>query len=59
LEYNIKETPLSGNRSSLIKAKGKYILGLRWKPLIPKLVVRLAFNIFMHHAWELEHGPLP
>ncbi len=59
LEYNIEETPLSRNRFMLIKAKGKCILGLKWKPLVPKLVVQLTFNLFVHPTWDLEHGPLP
>lgn len=59
LEYKIENTPLSRNRSSMIKAKGRCILGLGWKPFLPKLVVQLVSNLFMHLAWDLEHGPQP
>jgi hypothetical protein len=59
LEYNIEETQFLGNRFLMIKAKHRCILGLGWKPLLPKLVVQLLSNLFIHHAWDLEHGPQP
>jgi len=43
----------------MIKTKGRCILGLGWKPLIPMLVVQLMSNLFMHMGfgtWTLAQN---